>query len=180
MQKENLKDLKKKENKAKYRIFQSLDEDAFEKIAGATSSNEACEKLETSYKGAEQVKNVHLQTLKREFESLHIKVSESISDYFTRVMIVANELKRNGEELNKVRIIEKILRSVKLKFEYIVMTVEETKDLETMTIEKLQGMLQGYEEKMKKKYEIEEQLLKMEINPKKKEESSDNERRDYV
>ena len=35
-QKESLKDLKKKENKAKYLIFQSLDEDAFEKIAGKT------------------------------------------------------------------------------------------------------------------------------------------------
>ena len=62
-QKENLKDLKKKENKAKYLIFQSLDEDAFEKIAGTTSSKEAWEKLETSYKGAEQVKKVRLQIL---------------------------------------------------------------------------------------------------------------------
>ena len=59
-QKENLKDLKKKENKAKYLIFQSLDEDAFEKIAGTTFSKEAWEKLETSYKGAEQVKKVRL------------------------------------------------------------------------------------------------------------------------
>ena len=49
-QKENLKDLKKKENKAKHLIFQSLDEDVFEKIADITSSKEACEKLETSYK----------------------------------------------------------------------------------------------------------------------------------
>ncbi|KAH9735937.1 hypothetical protein KPL71_017913 [Citrus sinensis] len=100
-QKENLKDLKKKENKAKYLIFQSLDEDAFEKIAGTTSSKEAWEKLETSYKGAEQVKKVRLQTLRGEFESLHMKASESISDYFTRVVTVSNELKRNGEELKE-------------------------------------------------------------------------------
>ena len=40
-QKENLKDLKTNENKAKYLIFQSLDEDTFKKIVGATSSNEA-------------------------------------------------------------------------------------------------------------------------------------------
>ena len=36
-----LKDLNKKENKAKYLIFQSLDEDALEKIASTTSSKEA-------------------------------------------------------------------------------------------------------------------------------------------
>ena len=179
-QKENLKDLKKKENKAKYLIFQSLDEDAFEKIAGTTSSKEAWEKLETSYKGAEQVKKVRLQTLRGEFESLHMKVSESISDYFTRVVTVSNELKRNGEELKEVRIIEKILRSVDSKFDHIVVTIEETRDLEDMTIEQLQGRLQAYEEKQKKKQGIEEQLLKMEVNPKKREESSDNERRHYV
>ena len=38
LQKENLKDLKKEENKTKHLIFQSLDENTFEKIAGATSS----------------------------------------------------------------------------------------------------------------------------------------------
>ncbi|KAH9669584.1 hypothetical protein KPL70_021844 [Citrus sinensis] len=64
-QKENLKDLKKKENKAKYLIFQSLDEDAFEKIAGTTSSKEAWEKLETSYKRAEQVKKEGCKPMKK-------------------------------------------------------------------------------------------------------------------
>ena len=129
--------MKKKENKAKYLIFQSLDEDAFEKIASTTSSKEAWEKLETSYKGAEQVKKVRLQTLRGEFESLHMKASESISDYFTRVVTVSNELKRNGEELKEVRIIEKILRSVDSKFDHIVVTIEKSKDLEDMTIEQL-------------------------------------------
>ncbi|KAH9650220.1 hypothetical protein KPL70_026283 [Citrus sinensis] len=136
-QKENLKDLKKKENKAKYLIFQSLDEDAFEKIASTTSSKEALEKLETSYKGAEQVKKVRLQTLRGEFESLHMNVLESISDYFTRVVTVSNELKRNGDGLKEVRIIEKILRSVDSKFDHIVVTIEETRDLEVVVMDEV-------------------------------------------
>lgn len=47
-------------------------------------------------------------------------------------------------------------------------------------IEQLQRRLQAYEEKMKKKHEIEEQLLKMEINPKKREENSNKKRRHYI
>ena len=70
-----------------------------------------------------------------------MKTSELISDYFTRVVTVFNKLKRNGKELKEGRIIEKIFRLVDSKFDHIVVTIEETRDLEDMTIEQLQGRL---------------------------------------
>lgn len=173
-QRDVLKDSRKRDKKALFLIYQALDEDEFEKISNATSAKEAWEKLQTSCKGADKVKKVRLQTLRGEFESLHMKESESISEYFSRVIAVSNQLKRNGEKLEDVRIMEKILRSLDTKFEHIVVTIEETKDLETMTIEQLQGSLQAYEEKHKKKKEITEQLFKMQL--KEKEGSHGNER----
>ena len=97
------------------------------------------------------MKKVHLQTVGGELESLNMKASESISDYFTRVMTVSNQLKRNGENLEDPRKMEKIICSSDPKFEHIVVMIEETKDLEEMKIEQLQGSLQAYEEKHKKK-----------------------------
>ena len=173
-QKETLKDSRKRDKKAFFLIYQALGDDEFEKISYETSAKEAWDKLQTSHKGEDKVKKVCLQTLRGEFESLHMKESESISDYFSRILTISNQLKRNGEKLEDVRIMEKILCLLDSKFEHIVVTIEETKDLETMMIEQLQGSLQAYEEKHKKKQEITEQLFKMQL--KEKEEIQENER----
>ena len=109
---------------------------------------------------------MRLQTLRGEFESFHIKEPESISDYFSRVLVVSNQLRRNGEKIEDVEIIEKMLLSLNLRFELIVVTIKETKDLKSMTIEQLQSLLQAYEEKHKNKQGINEQLLKMQIKEK--------------
>ncbi|XP_022635028.1 uncharacterized protein LOC111241414 [Vigna radiata var. radiata] len=162
-QKDSLRDSRKRDKKALCLIYQGLDEDTFEKISGVKSAKEAWEKLKISYKGADQVK----------------KEGELVSDYFSRVLTVTNNLKRNGEKLDDVRIMEKILRSLDPKFEHIVTITEETKDLEAMSIEQLLGSLQAYEEKKKKKEEIVEQVLKVHIDSRKEENAHNQSRRSY-
>lgn len=62
-------------------------------------------------------------------------------DCFTRVQTVVNQMKRNGEKLDDERVMEKILRSLKPKFEYVVTIIEESKDLSAISIEELMGSL---------------------------------------
>lgn len=56
-----------------------------------------------------------------------------------------------------------------LEFEHIVVTIQDTRNSETMTKEKPKGTLQAYKEKHKKKKEVIGKLFKMQL--KEKEES---------
>ncbi|KAA0063962.1 integrase [Cucumis melo var. makuwa] len=58
-------------------------------------------------------------------------------------------LRSNGEEVGDQRVGEKILRSLPRKFEHIVVAIEESKDLSTLSINSLMGSLQSYELRFK-------------------------------
>ena len=104
-----------------------------------TKAKEAWMILENNFKGLDKVKKVRLQTLRDEFESLHMKESEIVFDYFTRVSSLVNQMKRYGETIEDVRVTEKILRLLDSKLEYVAFATEECNNLETMTLDKLMG-----------------------------------------
>ncbi|XP_050908821.1 uncharacterized protein LOC127122546 [Lathyrus oleraceus] len=99
--KETLRESRKRDKKALFLSYQSVDEDTFEKIFNATTAKEAWDKLQTCNKGVEHVKKIRLQTLRGDFERLFMEESESISDYFSRVLAVVNQLKINGEDVDE-------------------------------------------------------------------------------
>ena len=100
-----LKDNRKKDNKALGLIQQGLIESIFVKISCATSSQMAWNILETSYQGVSKVKTVTLQNLRRDFENLKMKDSESIDAFMTQVMRVVNLLRQYGDAIDNKRVI---------------------------------------------------------------------------
>ncbi|XP_061349454.1 uncharacterized protein LOC133294723 [Gastrolobium bilobum] len=147
-QRKMLKDSRKKDKKALFLIFQGVDESTFEKISDAKSSKEAWEILQKSCQGVDKAKKVRLQSLRAEFENLKMQNAEPVTDYSTREQKVAKEMKRNGDTLDDVRVMEKILRSLTRKFDYIVTAIEEAKDLSVISIDELVGSLQAHEQRM--------------------------------
>ncbi|KAI9194130.1 hypothetical protein LWI28_003355 [Acer negundo] len=89
-----------------------------------------------------------------------MKFGEGVSDYFSRVMSVANKMRVHGEQMRDVTIVEKILRSLSDKFNYIVCSIEESKDIDRLSIDELQSSLVVHEQKFHR-HNGEEQALKV-------------------
>ncbi|XP_014490824.1 uncharacterized protein LOC106753519 [Vigna radiata var. radiata] len=77
-----------------------------------------------------------------------MKEGESVNEYFSRTLTIANKMKANGGNKGDVAVVEKILRSMTSKFDYVVSSIEESKDTDTLTIDELQSSLLVHELRM--------------------------------
>ncbi|KAL0356234.1 UNVERIFIED_CONTAM: hypothetical protein Sradi_4070300 [Sesamum radiatum] len=120
MEKDTLSKTKKKDQQSLTLIHQCLDDTMFVKVASTTTSKESWEILAKSLQGVDKVNKVRLQPLRGEFEALRMNEFEAISDCCSRVKAVVNQLKRYGDKIDNARVVEKILHSLTVKFDYIV------------------------------------------------------------
>lgn len=152
-----------KDLKAKNYLFQSIDKSILETITQKETSKQLWDSMKIKYQGNERVKRAQLQRLRRVFETLEMKIGETVTDYFGRVMVTANDMRNCGEDMKDVKIVEKILRTLTENFNYVVCSIEESKDIDEMTVDGLHSSLLVHEEKIRRK-KSDEQVLKVEYD----------------
>ncbi|KAI3675541.1 hypothetical protein L1987_85131 [Smallanthus sonchifolius] len=151
-----LRDHKKKDARALSLIQSGVHDELFSRIAGATTSKQAW-----TYEGDTKVQMVKLQGLRREFETIHMKDGEHVGDFLSKVMKIVNQQRAYGETVTNQKVVEKVLRSLPIKWDHIVAAIEESKDLSVMTFDQLMGLLQSHEARVNRGCEnvAEEQAL---------------------
>ncbi|KAL4012936.1 hypothetical protein IC575_025083 [Cucumis melo] len=159
-----LRENRKKDKKALFFIYQAVDEFIFERISTATSAKAAWDILRSTYQGEDKVKMIRLQALRSEFDCIKMKETETIEEFFNRILVIVNSLRSNGEEVGDQRVVEKILRSMPRKFEHIVVAIEESKDLSTLSINSLMGSLQSHELRLKQFDDNPEEAFQMQTS----------------
>jgi gag-polypeptide of LTR copia-type len=60
------------------------------------------------------------------------------------------QMKMLDEKIEDVRVVDKILRSLNAKFNHVVVAIEESKDMDSMTVDELNDSLVAHEERMKR------------------------------
>ncbi|XP_019435835.1 PREDICTED: uncharacterized protein LOC109342272 [Lupinus angustifolius] len=140
---------KKKDCKALFLIYQGVDAANYEKINGVETAKQAWEISEKSYEGADKIKKVKLQNLRREYEVLQMEETDSIADYMTKILTLSNQMRSCGKAMKEKSIVEKVLRTLTCKYDHIVVAIEESKNLEELKIEELQASLQAHELRIK-------------------------------
>jgi hypothetical protein len=103
------------------------------------------EKLQNIYEGDAKVKGAKLQTYRGKFEQLKMKEDEDIATYFLRIDEIVNVIKGLREEIKEQVIVQKVLRSLPMRFDPKISSLKERVDLATLSMDELHGILIAYE-----------------------------------
>ena len=74
-----------------------------------------------------------------------MKEEENIATYFLRVDETMNIIRGLGEKIEEPIIVQKILRSLPMRFDSKILAIEERTNMDTMTVDELHGSLTAYE-----------------------------------
>jgi len=99
-----------------------------------TSAKRAWDTIQEEFQGNDEVLNVKLYSLRREFELIRSKEFEIIKDYYSRIKEIVSQMRAYGENILDKKIVEKILISFLQKYDAIATAIEQTKDWTTLSV----------------------------------------------
>ncbi|KAK1578394.1 hypothetical protein Q3G72_029931 [Acer saccharum] len=110
---------------------------------------EVWDALQVTNEGTKAVKKSRLQMLTSQFESLQMCEEDKFVDFQDKLRDIANKCQALGTLIFSERLNWKILRSLPKRFKAKVMTIEESKDFNVMSLDELLDSLPTFEACMK-------------------------------
>ncbi|GJU71939.1 hypothetical protein Tco_1263344, partial [Tanacetum coccineum] len=150
-------DLKKKlakNNEAKIVIYNALPKKEYERIFMCNTAKEIWKTLLITHQGNSQVKDNKIDLLVQQYEQFFIFEDESIDNAFARFNTIITSLKALDEGYSSKNYVRKFLRALHPKWRAKVTAIEESKDLTSLSLDKLIGNLKVHEMIIKKDSEI--------------------------
>ena len=115
------------------------------RISNVEIAHTAWNILQNMHEGTKAVKINKLQQLTSKFESIRISDDESFDEFYAKLNDIVNSAFNLGEIYDQPKIVRKILISLTEDFRPKVTAITESKDVDSILVDKLVGSLQSYE-----------------------------------
>ncbi|EOY19823.1 Uncharacterized protein TCM_045180 [Theobroma cacao] len=128
-------------------LHSTIYDSIFTRIMNCQSPKEVWDKIKEEFFGNDRTRQIQALNLWREFETLRMDDEETVQDFSEKVHKIVNHLRLLGEELSEKRIINKFLVSVPEKYELKISSLEDFKDLSSISVNELLNALQAQEQR---------------------------------
>ena len=130
-------------------LFSVVTNEEFKKISSTKTVKEVWTILQIVYEGTKAVKDSKLQRLTTSFKEIKMEedesFDESFDEFYAKLKDIVNSTFNLGETIPKSKIVRKVLRSLLERFYAKIMVIEESKDIDKISLIELVGNLQTYE-----------------------------------
>ncbi|KAA3486345.1 TMV resistance protein N-like [Gossypium australe] len=136
-----------KKHKAMACLQNGVSDVIFTRIMTSDSPKQAWERLNEKFMGSEKTRQQQLINLRRDFENLKMKEAETVKQYSDKIMATINSIRLFGEEFSESRVVEKVITTLPERFESKISSLEDSRDLTTISLSELVNSLYALEQR---------------------------------
>ncbi|KAK2398040.1 putative mitochondrial protein [Trifolium repens] len=135
----------KKHHSVKGMMTNAISHDEYLKIGDKKTAKSIWDSLKSKYEGNKQVKEAKANLLVHQYELFKMKDGEDIETMFSRFQILVSGLQVLDKSYTEADHVRKVLRSLPPKWRPKVTAFQESKDLDTVSLESLISSLKSHE-----------------------------------
>ncbi|WJX67641.1 25S rRNA (cytosine(2870)-C(5))-methyltransferase [Trifolium repens] len=135
----------KKHHSVKGMMTNAIPHDEYLKIGDKRTAKSIWDSLKSKYEGNKQVKEAKANLLVHQYELFKMKHGEDIETMFSRFQILVSGLQILDKSYTEADHVRKVLRSLPPKWRPKVTAFQESKDLDTVSLESLVSSLKSHE-----------------------------------
>ncbi|KAG8489064.1 hypothetical protein CXB51_017032 [Gossypium anomalum] len=136
-----------KKHKALACLQNGVSDVIFTRIMACSTPKEAWERLKEEFMGSDKTRQQQVINLRRDFKNLKMKESKSIKQYSDRIMATVNSIRLLGEDFSDSRVVEKVITTLPERFESKISSLEDSRDLTTISLSELVNSLYALEQR---------------------------------
>ncbi|XP_016675257.1 uncharacterized protein [Gossypium hirsutum] len=136
-------------------LFCALGLKEYSRVSPCSNAKEIWDKLEVTHEGTSQVKKSNVGILTLNYETFKMKLEEDIKTMSDPFTIIIYGLKSYGKTYPIEEVVRKMLRNLPKSWEAKMTTIEEAKNLETLSLDELISFLFTHEMRIKEGVEEE-------------------------